>query len=138
MGDRGIMRHTEILVFIVALTLTISCAGKNEAAKNDSLRYAKGSEPAETGRQAPASLHGARPDYVPGEILVRFRDGTDGQTMEAIQRDLNLRTIRVVSGPYLYLMKIPHGSSVEEMVDRLKGIGVIKYAEPNYLSTIHQ
>ena len=72
-------------------------------------------------------------DYVPGEIIVRFKDTTDLQTIEAIQGELHLETIRVVSKPSLYLMKILNESSVEKMMEKLKHYKEVKYSEPNYV-----
>ncbi len=55
-------------------------------------------QPAERGR------------YGPGEILVKFREGTDEGTIARIQQEAHLETIRVVSSPILYLMEIVDGS----------------------------
>jgi Fervidolysin N-terminal prodomain len=50
--------------------------------------------------------------YAPGEVLVKFRDGTDGGTIARIQREVHLETVRVISSPNLYLMKIVDRASV--------------------------
>jgi len=78
-----------------------------------------------------------RKNYIPGEILVKFKDGTDTQAIEAIQRKLHLKTIKIVSSPNLYLMKILDGSSVERTVERLRNYEEVKYSEPNYVRTTH-
>jgi hypothetical protein len=70
--------------------------------------------------------------YAPGQVLVKFRDGTDAGTIARIQRELNLETVRVVSSPNLFLMRIVDQTSVEETVQRLQGYGEVVYAEPNY------
>ncbi len=74
--------------------------------------------------------------YAPGEVLVKFREGTDEGTMAGIQQEAHLETIRVVSSPNLYLMKIVDGTPVEEMVERLRRYGEVAYAEPNYVRRI--
>jgi len=74
--------------------------------------------------------------YAPGEVLVKFREGTDEGTVARIQREAHLETIRVVSSPNLYLMKIVDGTQVEEMVERLRRYGEVAYAEPNYVRRI--
>lgn len=74
--------------------------------------------------------------YDPKTILVRFRDGTDERTIDRIQKEEELETIRVVSSPSLYLMKIVGGASVEETVQRLMRYGEVIFAEPNYVRRI--
>ena len=75
--------------------------------------------------------------YAPGQILVRFKDGVDKQAVESIQRALFLKTIRVVSRPNLFLMRIMDESSVEAVIERLKDFPEVAYAEPNFLVTVH-
>ncbi|MCG6982499.1 MAG: hypothetical protein LJE88_13940 [Deltaproteobacteria bacterium] len=78
---------------------------------------------------------GERKNYVPGEIMVTFYAGTSEKTIQEITRELHLETIRVVSKPDLYLMKILDGSSVENVLERLHNYKEVKYAEPNYMRT---
>ena len=82
-------------------------------------------------------LHKEKKNYVPGEILIRFRAGTDEQAIETIQRKLHLTTIKIVSRPNLYLMKILDGSSVEKIMERLQDFQKVKYSEPNHIVTAY-
>ena len=77
-----------------------------------------------------------RKNYAPQEIPVKFKKGTDRQDIEAIQRELHLKAIRVVSSPNLYLMKIPDGSSVEQIMGSLREYEKVRYSEPNYVRTL--
>ena len=74
--------------------------------------------------------------YVVDEILVKFVDGTSEETIEAIQEEVHLKTIRIVSRPNLYLMRITDGSTVEGVMKRLKNFSEVAYSEPNYIRTI--
>jgi hypothetical protein len=74
--------------------------------------------------------------YAPGEVLVKFRDGTDAETIARIQREVHLETVRVVSSPNLLLMRIVDQTSVEETVQRLKKYSEVILAEPNYVRRI--
>jgi hypothetical protein len=74
---------------------------------------------------------------VPGQILVKFKQGTDQKAIEGIQKELALKTIRVVSKPYLYLMKITDGTLVEKMIIRLQDFDQVLYSEPNYIISIN-
>jgi hypothetical protein len=74
-------------------------------------------------------------DRVPDQVLVKFREGTEEQIIEAIQRALHLQTIRIISRPNLYLMKIQSGFSVQETIKRLQEFKAVEYAEPNLIRT---
>ena len=76
-------------------------------------------------------------DYASGEILVRFRKGTGKNAIEAVQKKLRLKTIRIISKPSLYLMKITDGSSVEKTMEHLKNFEEVRYSEPNYVMSIN-
>ena len=77
-----------------------------------------------------------RKDYVTGEILVKFKDDTDMQTIEMIKNKQHLKDIRVVSSPNLYLMKILDDSPVEQVMESLREYEEVKYSEPNYVRTL--
>jgi hypothetical protein len=67
------------------------------------------------------------------EILVKFKPGTDADTIEAIRAALNLEIMRKFSSPNLFLMKITDSSPVEAVIEKLKTYEAVKYAEPNYV-----
>lgn len=71
--------------------------------------------------------------YVLDEVLVKFKPGTDADTIARIRADLNLKTMRKFSSPNLFLMKITDGSAVESVIKQLKAYEAVKYAEPNYV-----
>ena len=82
-------------------------------------------------------LHKEKKNYVPGEILIKFKEGTDAQTIKTIQGELHLKTIKIVSRPNLYLMKILDSSPVETIMERLKDFQDVAYSEPNYIVTVY-
>jgi hypothetical protein len=131
------MRLANTLQMIVILLLIISCADRHleEQEKEASHPRAIGIQGGEQPKLSPEG--GETKSYVPGEILVKFRDGTTDQTKKAIQKEVHLETIRLISKPNLYLMKILDGSSVERVLERLGKFKEVKYAEPNYIRTIH-
>jgi hypothetical protein len=67
------------------------------------------------------------------EILVKFKPGTDADTIERIRAALNLEIMRKFSSPNLFLMKITDGTPVEAVIEQLKSYEAVKYAEPNYV-----
>ena len=130
------MRLTTTLQLLVILFLTISCADRHPAAQEKAASHPQVIEIQGSDQPKPSPAGGETKNYIPGEILVKFRDGTTDQTKEAIQKEVHLETIRIVSKPNLYLMRILDGSPVETVMGRLHKFKEVKYAEPNYIRTI--
>jgi hypothetical protein len=130
------MRPTTTIQLLVIFFLTISCADRHPEAQETAASHPQATEihGSDQPRLSPAG--GETKNYVPGEILVKFRAGTTDQTKKAIQKEAHLETIRLISKPNLYLMKIVDGSSVESVMERLRKFKEVKYAEPNYIRTI--
>jgi len=126
-----------IFQYLLIFLLTISCASESEKPKEKSSRHPQVAEMQEKKQRELAPLGIERKDYKPGEILVKFKDGTGIQAIEAIKRELHLKTIRIISRPNLYLMKILDGSSVETIMERLQSFGEVAYSEPNYVRTTY-
>ena len=131
------MRPTNTLQVIVILFLTISCADHHPEAQEKEASHPQAIEIHGSEQPKLSAAGGETNNYVPGEILVKFRDGTTDQMKEALQKEVPLETIRIISKPNLYLMKILDGSSVESVMERLGKFKEVKYAEPNYIRTIH-
>jgi len=131
------MRFTTTLQLLVIFFLTISCADHHLEAQEKAASHPQAIEIHGSDQPKPSPAGGETKNYVPGEILVKFRDGTTDQTKEAIQKEVRLETIRIVSKPNLYLMRILDDSPVESVMERLRKFKEVKYAEPNYIRTIH-
>ena len=71
--------------------------------------------------------------YVPGEVLVKFRDDTQKRSVIEISCHLKLAAVRMIAGEHLYVMKIINGASVESVIERLKEYPDVEYSEPNYV-----
>ena len=84
-------------------------------------------------------LHAAQPqaqnvNYVPDEILVRFRDGTDEAQKDMARfrvAGVRKKVFKIV--PDLESIKLPRGVSVAEALDEYQKNPQILYAEPNYI-----
>ena len=129
------MKYFEILKYLTIVLLAVSCVDQNTKLKEKSSPIPQPTEVSEREQPKLAPSDNRHKDYVPGEILVKFKDGTDRQTIETIQGELHLETVKVVSKPDLYLMKILDGSSVESIMERLESFREVKYSEPNYVRT---
>jgi uncharacterized repeat protein (TIGR01451 family) len=74
-------------------------------------------------------------DYVPGELLVKFKSGTPAvieQGVHAAMGAVRKRELRLRSGRVTQI-RLPHGMTVEEGVTRYRNNPNVEYAEPNYL-----
>ena len=125
-----------ILKCFIILLLTTSCVGQGMNIKAKSSNNSKATEIRKNEEVKPDLSGRQRKDYVTGEILVMFKDGTDMQTIEMIKNKLHLNTVRMVSSPNLYLMKIQDGSSIEQVMESLREYEKVKYSEPNYVRTL--
>lgn len=134
-GTTVIVKFMNSFQLFVILYLTISCAGQTIKPEEKSLYHPKVSEIQNREQPKLGTSEREGKDYIPGEILVKFRHGTNAQEIEAIQRELHLKTIKIVSRPNLYLMKILDSSSVEGVIQRLRDFHEVVYSEPNYIVT---
>ncbi len=130
MNYRGIYQSLIMLLFV------ISCSGQNMEPNEEFSRHSQAAKTKSQEQQKLAPVEKKSKGYVSGEILIKFKDSTSAQAIKTIQRELHLKTIRLVYKPNLYLMKILDGSSVESVIEHLQNYKEVKYSEPNYLRSI--
>ncbi|MBU0988467.1 MAG: hypothetical protein KKH68_14550 [Proteobacteria bacterium] len=131
------MTSKNIIKFLVILLFIISCAVQNTESKEKLSDHSQTTGVQTKKQPKAAPLERKQEGYVPGEILIKFKEGTDDQAIKAIQRELHLEVIRLVSKPNLFLMKILDESSVESVIKRLQNYQEVKYSEPNYLKSTY-
>jgi Fervidolysin N-terminal prodomain len=131
------MRCASTIQLLVILIISTSCGTQHQEAQDKLQPHPQAIEIQGNNQPKLSPAGGETKSYVPGEILVKFRDGTTDQTKESTQKEVHLETIRIVSKPNLYLLKILDGSSVESVIERLGKFKEVNYAEPNYIRTIH-
>jgi hypothetical protein len=120
--------------FIIILFL--ACCAQTGNSNNNNPELDQKSPQSEIKRTSQTGI--SRPEdkqqpYVLDEVLVKFKPGTDADTIAHIRADLNLKTMRTFSSSNLFLMKITDGSPVESVIKQLKTYEAVKYAEPNYV-----
>lgn len=71
--------------------------------------------------------------FVRNQALVKFKTGVSPELVEKIAQELDLKIIKRVSPPYLYLMEASDNTTVEEIMKRLSGCEQVEYCEPNYI-----
>ena len=84
---------------------------------------------------APGHLHAREAQYVPGEVLVKFKEGTPAQVAANLHAALKISRKRELHKLRLHHVKLPEKVSVEDAVRRYQQDPSVEYAEPNY--TIH-
>jgi subtilisin family serine protease len=93
---------------------------------------------------SPAGLerHGAgasAPEYVPGEVVVRFRAGTSAAARTSTVASAEGELVQSLGLPGATLVSLADGVSVEAAIAQLESDPDVLYAEPNYvyrLSTV--
>ena len=90
------------------------------------------------GTPAPAGLerHGAgagSPEYVPGEVIVRFRAGTTTAARSSTLAATQGQFVQSLGLPGATLVRLADGVSVESAVAELESDPDVLYAEPNYI-----
>src|SRR5688572_26321569 len=80
-----------------------------------------------------SALQGPAPEFVPGELLVRFRPGVGAARRAAVRADGDARLRRSLSLPGLELLRLAPGEPVRAAAAEFEGDPDVLYAEPNFL-----
>ncbi len=75
----------------------------------------------------------SRPEYLPGELLVKFRGDADPADVEALKKGHGLELIRRLDRIGVEHLRIAGGRAVEDVASVLARNPAVEYAEPNYL-----
>jgi subtilisin family serine protease len=74
-----------------------------------------------------------RPQFVPGEVLVKFGVGITDQTMAQALSAVQAQAIERFEEVRVTRLRLGEGVDVEEAVQRLGQLAQVEYAEPNYI-----
>ena len=89
-------------------------------------------------RDIPPHDDAGRPNYVPGQLIIRFRGGVPHRRQDEIVDELGariLRTLDVRHGEYLVVLA--GGKTVPAAAEQLAKLQEVDYAEPNVLHYIN-
>lgn len=73
------------------------------------------------------------PEFAPGQVLVRFIEGTSAAERKSARNAAEVSVERVLPLPRLQLVTVEDGSSVATTIAELEADPAVAYAEPNYL-----
>ncbi len=82
----------------------------------------------------PLRLEGPR--FAPDQVLVRFKSGLKTQLIEGTLNLYGTSTIKEIPPLNIYQVKIPAGTTVEEVASVLSRNPDVEYARPNYIARI--
>jgi subtilisin family serine protease len=89
-------------------------------------------------RDIPAHDDAGRPNYVPGQLIVRFRGGVSHHRQDEIVDELGARILRTLDAHRgEYLVVLSGGVSVPTAAQQFAGLQEIDFAEPNILHYIN-
>jgi hypothetical protein len=125
-----------LVAFAISILFLFGCAsaempneGKRTSPNPPSAMY-RDSEECEKGRRE------KQPLFIPGEVLVTFKPGLTRDEIDGIREAYGLSLIKRIEDIGVYRFKIPHGSTVTDMVEALNRDPQVEYAEPNYTVSI--
>lgn len=126
------MKHIPRLLFLFFLLQGLPCMARDMEPPDTSYKGPLLIRTTQETGHPTAGSEREEKEYRTGQILVKFREGTAVKTMEAVQQEFCLKILKIVVRPYLCLMKITDGSSIEQVLARLEDVREIEYAEPNH------
>jgi len=74
-----------------------------------------------------------KPEYVPGEVLVKFKPTVAAASVNRVMADLQAKMVKQFAVIGVRQWKLGEGMAVEQAVARLKSDPNVAYAEPNYI-----
>lgn len=80
---------------------------------------------------SPASEPGE--DYIPNQIIVKFKSGTPMEIEMQLNQHLGAKVIYTSPTAGFKVLQIPKGMTVPEMVALYSEQPIVEYAEPNYI-----
>jgi subtilisin family serine protease len=125
------MRRVASVVAVVVL-VTSACA--------DSDTLSLDPADARLGDEVPAAVRSGGPEYVPGEVLVQFKEGTSDDAVNAALSRANanaaerILTARMRAAGRAQGVRVARtGGSVESAIASLRGNPDVEFAEPNWI-----
>lgn len=76
------------------------------------------------------------PDYVPGEVIVKYHPSADASSRNAVAASHAARLVHRFEAVAIDHLRLPAGANVEATVAALHGRANVQYAQPNYVRRI--
>ena len=76
--------------------------------------------------------------YAEGELLVKFRAGVSEARIQEVLRQTGTEVNRFLRIVKVYVLKLPPGAAVEDMLKKFQALPEVEYAEPNRVVAIQE
>jgi subtilisin family serine protease len=74
-------------------------------------------------------------EFVPGELLIKFRSATEKASVDRLNAEMGLTLKKTLTGIGASLVTLPAGMDVQAAMDQFRDDPRIEYVEPNYYMT---
>ncbi|BFU89602.1 MAG: hypothetical protein NTAFB01_07890 [Nitrospira sp.] len=117
--------------------ITTAVVALSELLPGDRLAYAKQKQTS-AGMTALSGNARHSAHYVPGEVLVKFRDEASSSAIRSLNASVGAQETRALSGTgrVIHQYKVEGALSVDEAVLKYRSNPAVEYAEPNYLYSL--
>jgi hypothetical protein len=127
------MERINILIIIVIIIFSLyACQKQNMQSASEMPGFTRPMDMGNREVEKKITKDNDRENYKRGEILVKFKLNVSKEMVDRIAQDYDLKIIRLISAPYLYLFEISGDLSVKEAIQQLNKLVEVEYAEPNY------
>ncbi len=75
-------------------------------------------------------------NYLPGEILIKFKDGTSSIRTNLLHENINAKKIGEFRHLKIQHIKLPEETSIEDALEYYRSYPDVEFAEPNYIVRI--
>ena len=124
MRHKGILRKSWLIVLIALILVSADLVAYSpQKVAADDLPV----------REGPPLLPGPEEEYVPDQVIVKFKPGTPTQAKERLNKSLGTSVIHISPRGRFKVLKIAEEKTVAAMVDIYSRQAIVEYAEPNYI-----
>ena len=124
-----------VIAFVVALILSAGCVGS--AVDGDSQEASPVPTPAAEKQVAAEKGVEERMErqqpYIMDQVIVKFSDTMTAEAVQHLVDEHGLTLTKALGMHGLYLLAIPDGRGVDEVIETLEADERVTYAEPNYI-----
>ena len=124
MWYRGILKKSALIVLIAFMLMSAGLASYSNRVAADVLPRFEGLP----------QLGIPEAEYVPDQIIVKFKEGILGATENQLNDSLGTSVVHTSPRGGFKVLKIPKGKTVAEMVDIYSRQPIVEYTEPNYIA----
>jgi hypothetical protein len=129
-----------VIALVAALIFIVGCVGS--AVNSDSHETSPVPPPAAEKQVAAEKGVEERMErqqpYIMDQVIVKFSDTITAEAVQHLVDEHGLRLKKALGMHGLYLLAIPDGRSVDEVIETLEADERVTYAEPNYILKTNQ